>query len=247
EANAFLVPTTAEENARQLQEAKNQAERALALYPKDAMAYFALSALASGPTAYESAVLKGLAADPHPTFFVGGLYGREGDLLRTMGRLNEALTNWRRAVALDPLSSWERARMSATLAQLGDMSEARNVIEQALALWPNDREFRITNLMILVFGDSPKEARAFLDDSSKLPPLLSVDAIGAYRAFVAAREAPTGELKAKAFSVIRSTLDAGMLDSTVAAVMYAQLGDIDAAFAATRKSPPPNRQLLSWL
>ena len=38
-----------------------------------------------------------------------------------------------------------------------------------------------------------------------------------------------------------------MLDSTVAAVMYAQLGDIDAAFAATRKSPPPNRQLLSWL
>jgi hypothetical protein len=77
-----------------------EAQRALALDPKDAMAYFLLFGLETSPHGRESVILKGLSVDPHPAIFVGGLYGWEGadpDRRRTNARRIALLEASRRA------------------------------------------------------------------------------------------------------------------------------------------------------
>jgi TolB-like protein len=223
-----------------LREAKSQAELALELDPKDAMAYFALSALELGNSArrYEAVILKGLSIEPHPAIFVGGLNGREAQLLHHVGRLREALTYWKRAVALDPLSAWEHSGLATTLGMLGDATAAHGVISEALARWPNDSGVLATNFDELVLRGAPREALALLDDPAALPPGLTAETAGVYRAFVQARQAPDRATKARALDAIGSAFRSGLIGADPVVAMYAQLGDIDAAFDAAGKSGP---------
>jgi adenylate cyclase len=206
-----------------------EAERALALDPKDAMAYFALSALATSRQEFESVVLKGLSMDPHPAIFVGGLYGREGELLFATGRLRGALPFFRRAAALDPLSSWESRDLASALAALGQMPEAKETLDRCLALWPDDPDVRREYLSIMVFYGTPRQALAVLDDPAVRPADLTDDAIAAMKAFLEARIAATGPSKAKAVQAMRTALAADALSPDFAVPALAALGEVDTA------------------
>jgi TolB-like protein len=204
-----------------------EAQRALALDPKDAMAYFDLSALAKSAQEFESIVLKGLSVDPHPAIFVGGLYGREASLLASAGRFREALPFARRAAVLDPLSSWESGELAALLATLGQMPEAMAVFDRCLALWPNDPAVRWDYLTAMVYYAAPRQALAVLDDPAIRPAGLSDKDINIIRVFLNAR-ANEGA-KAKALQVIRA--EAASVPADFAVSVLASLGDVDAAYA----------------
>jgi len=207
-----------------------EVQRALALDPKDAMAYFMLFTLETSPHGGESVILKGLSVDPHPAIFVGGLYGREAQLLTGEGRVRDALPFWRQAAALDPLSSWESAGLATTLATLGEFQEAMTLFDRCLKLWPNDLGIRILYLATLEFYGAPKTALAALRDPAIRPPNLNAAAIDASRAFIEGRSNPSSESKARAARQIRRAAAAGALPPDAAAPMLAELGDNEAAF-----------------
>lgn len=237
-----LVPGSPAEVAKQRQEAIAEAKKALAIDPKDAMAYFTLAGL-SDPrhfmTSFESVVLKAIAAEPHPPMFVGGLYGREGIILLGVGRLREAEPFLRRAVALDPLSSWERTDLVSLLVSMGHMAEATSVMEQCLELWPDDSSnVRATNLLMLAFNGAPADALAVLDDPDRRPYGLDQSVIEAWRAFINARKTPSAEARARAIKALQSALTPGLMPAGIAAQMFARLGDLDSAFAAAEHADP---------
>jgi TolB-like protein len=213
------------------QQERAEAEQALALDPKDAMAYFALSGLASSRQEFESIVLKGLSVDPHPAIFVGGLYGREASVMALTGRLREALNFYRRAAALDPLSSWESVGLASALATVGQMPEALEVFDRSLVLWPNDPSVRQAYLTAMLFSGTPKQALAMLADPILRPAALTQTALAAMRAFLNAKTNPSGDAKAKAVQAIRVAVASDLSVTDFAVPALASLGDVDAALA----------------
>jgi TolB-like protein len=231
EWEAVVLHLTGPELQQRQQLERAEAERAGALDPKDAMGYFALSALAGSPQEYEAIVLKGLSLDPHPAIFVGGLYGREAGLLWGTGRLREAVPYFRRAAALDPLSSWESVGLASALAALGQMPEAKEVFERSLALWPNDPDLRQAYLTAMLFYGTPQQSLAALDDPILRPTGLPETAVAAMHAFLSARAKPSGESKAQAVQAIRAAVAADFSLADFAVQALADLGDVDAALA----------------
>jgi TolB-like protein len=224
------MPTNDAAGQKLRERIRPEAQRALTLDPRDAMAYFLLSELETSPQGRESVILKGLSVDPHPAIFVGGLYGREALLLTGEGRLREALPYWRQAAALDPLSAWESAGLATTLATLGHFSEAMTLFDRSLKLWPHDLSTRTQYLAALEFYGTPKEALAALRDPAIRPPDLNAEAIDALRAFIETRNHPTSEFKTRTARQIRLAATAGSLAPDAAVPMLAELGDNEAAF-----------------
>jgi tetratricopeptide (TPR) repeat protein len=218
-----------------------EAQRALALDPKDAMAYFVLIALEPSSHRREAVILKGLSVDPHPPIFVGGLYGREAQLLTAEGRLREALPYWRQAAALDPLSSWESTGLAMTLAALGQYPESVTLFDRCLKLWPNEVGIRAQYLAVLEFYGAPKEALAAIGNPALRPPNLNAAAIDASRAFIATRSNPASETKARAARQIRLAAASGALAPDAAAPMLAEVGDTEGAFGVLADPAHPLR------
>lgn len=224
------MPAMDAEGQKVREQIRAEAQRALTLDPKDAMAYFVLFALEPSTHGRETVVLKGLSVDPHPAIFVGGLYGREAQILTGEGRVRDALPFWRQAAALDPLSAWESAGLATTLAALGQSSEAMTLFDRSLKLWPNDLSTRIQYLAALEFYGTSKEALAALQDPAIRPPNLNAAAIDASRAFIETRSNATSESKTRAARQIRLAATAGSLAADSAVPMLAELGDNEAAF-----------------
>jgi TolB-like protein len=218
-----------------------EAQRALALDPKDAMAYFGLIALEASSHGRESVILKGLSVDPHPAIFVGGLYGREAQLLTGEGRVRDALRYWRQAATLDPLSSWESTGLAMTLAALGQLPESMTLFDRCLKLWPNEVGIRAQYLAVLEFYGAPKEALTAIGNPALRPPNLNAAATDASRAFIEARGNPTSASRARAARLIRLAAATGALAPDVAVPMLAELGDIEAAFGVLAEQAHPLR------
>ena len=118
--------------------AERAARRALALDATSAEALASMGRLQASyyddPTAAEPYFLQ--AIDANPSFIP--VYSYYSDTLLMMGRMVEASDMLRRAVELDPLSRFMRARLAGRLQSIGAVDEARAMIDRLLAEDPTD-------------------------------------------------------------------------------------------------------------
>jgi len=215
--------------------ARREADRALALDPHDAAAYFALAMLARTYREKDAILLKGLAAGAHPAPPFGAVNTRESFLLQDVGRLRDSLPYSQRALALDPLSPPKNSNTIWWYATMGQTAASRELLDQSLARWPNHRSIRAARLHVLAFYGTPEEALAVLDDPAKRPADLGPRGVAGWRAFLEARRAG----RAPSPSVMREIAahgDAGDIDPGYAAMMLASLGATDLAFEQAAKA-----------
>jgi tetratricopeptide (TPR) repeat protein len=66
------------------------------------------------------------------------LHARRADSLAAVGRMADSVEEARRAVELDPLSSFARSQYIVTLTYAGDLSRAKAEIAEARKKWPNN-------------------------------------------------------------------------------------------------------------
>jgi TolB-like protein len=241
-AEDFEIRGDAVQHQQARQGQRVEAERALALDPRDAMGYFGLSALATSARDFEAIILKGLSVDAHPAIFVGGLYGREAQLLEREGRLRDTLPYWRQGAALDPLSSWESVGLARTLTLLGQLAEAKTVWERCLTLWPSESGIRSDYFWSLVLYGDPKAALGAAHDPTTRPADLNEMGIKALGAFLDSRRAPTPEAKASAVRIIRAAAADHTLLPDAAVQMLAELGDIDGSLDVAMNRTRPLTQ-----
>ena len=210
--------------------ARREANQALALDPHDSGAYFALSFLTPSYQEKEAILLKGLATPGHPAAPFAALNNTEGDVLLSVGRLRDAPPFIQRGLALDPLSPVKTENLIRSFAALGQLTEAQDLLEQALKRWPNHPGVRALRLSFLSFSGATDDALALLADRAARPTELTPQAIAAWRAFLDARRTPRSNPSARAAQSISSAADAGALDPGTAILMLSSLGDVDPAF-----------------
>ncbi|HZZ67176.1 MAG TPA: winged helix-turn-helix domain-containing protein [Phenylobacterium sp.] len=217
---------------------RREAARAIALDPQEAGSYFALQFLAPDYRGREAALLKGLATATHPAAPLAALYTSEGSLLLAVGRAHEALPYIQRSVSMDPLSAVKAASLVDAYVMVGDMGAAQELIDQALARWPNHPALRAARLHLAGFYGDPAAARTLLMTPASLPGDLAPEALAAWRAFLAAR--PSDD--AQAARRVAHAANGGALDLRTAVLMLAQLHDLDDAFSeAERIASQPDR------
>jgi len=215
--------------------ARREADRALAMDPHDAAAYFALAMLARTYRERDAILLKGLAAGAHPAPPFGAINTRESFLLQDVGRLRDSLPYSQRALALDPLSPPKNSNTIWWYATMGHAAASRELLDQSLARWPNHRNIRAARLHVLAFYGAPDEALAVLDDPAKRPSDLAPRAIAMWRTFLEAKRAGRA-LSPPIARAIAAAGDAGDIDPGYAAMMLSSLGETDLAFEQAGKA-----------
>jgi DNA-binding SARP family transcriptional activator len=116
-------------------EARASARRALVLDPRNGEAYMTLAQLASGPDPEGSQmalISKGLAVDPHEA----SLWRMRGQIMLTEGYADQAVSDFRRAIDLDPSDSRTVSLLYSALALAGRVPEARRLLDDGLARFP---------------------------------------------------------------------------------------------------------------
>jgi DNA-binding winged helix-turn-helix (wHTH) protein/TolB-like protein/tetratricopeptide (TPR) repeat protein len=211
--------------------ARKEADRALALDPHDAAAYYALHFLEPDFAHKDALLRKALAVATRPVAPLAALYNGEGNILLATGRLGEALPYFQRASSLDPLSPVKAADLIYAYDMAGATGAAQELMGQTLARWPADPGLRAMRLHRLTFFGSSEAARALLATPADLPANLAPEATVAWRRYISATPART---RAAALSVDRAAED-GALGLSTSVLMLARLHDLDHAFAQAEK------------
>ncbi|HWD67625.1 MAG TPA: winged helix-turn-helix domain-containing protein, partial [Caulobacteraceae bacterium] len=202
-------------------EARQEAHRALALDSRDAAAWYALE-ITLPPTAvraHEAILLEGIRRNGHPAAPLGGITANEARLLRSVGRLADAVPYLQRAQALDPLSAWNAAVLAQGYADLGRTGEADAAMAEGVRRWPNHPDIRRMRFWLAAYYGDPQSAEALLDDPLTRPADFNEPTLAAWRAWLAARRAP-GEADRAA----RAIAGAGEnLDPNTAVLMLSSL------------------------
>jgi hypothetical protein len=129
--------------------------------------------------------------------------------LQSVGRINDAVGDARRAVKLDPLSPEARDIYVTTLAMANRMEAARAELAQAERIWPGTATVVMSRYRFdLRFGD-PREAQTLLRSGA-----IETAGVDIQDAFLTARITPTPENVARAISLgkLRSTFYPDSID-----------------------------------
>ena len=229
--------------------------RALSLDANADAAYAAKSLLA-GPTdwgAQLSALDEGLSHDPNSAL----LYAYRVGVLENVGRMDDAIQNARRAVALDPNSPWYRAVLISALAYSGYSQSAFGELRSARSIWPDDPAIEeVASRLELRFGD-PAALLRTIEAGNIVPNTSAEQARGMELMYLAARANPTpvnvGEaIKASLafwdnglrgpFFPLQTLSEFGRVDEAYlvlgnrSALAYLRLGDTDVLFRAGMRS-----------
>lgn len=218
-----------------LHEAREQANRALALDPKDADAYVALSLMVPPPgwAERERLLRKALEIDPEWPHANGFL----GMMLWEVGRLKESAEYTGRAAAANPLSpefGWTTQNAIA-LAAVGQDALADQAVAQLKELWPTDTDVWKTRFWVPAMEGRWSAAEAVVDDPSGRPSYL--DSSVTSHVFLHAAQTKSPRDIALARSVILANLASGALAPQAAVWCLASLGLVDDAFAVAAKLP----------
>ncbi|NNL88329.1 MAG: toll/interleukin-1 receptor domain-containing protein, partial [Marinicaulis sp.] len=119
-------------------EIREHASIALDLKPGVGEAYFALSTLVDGDLSLierERLLRQGLERDPEAYFLRGGL----GNLLASVGRVQEARSHLRQDVDRDPLNSLRSIHLAQTAAATGDTWRANQLLRDTVEQFPEAR------------------------------------------------------------------------------------------------------------
>jgi DNA-binding winged helix-turn-helix (wHTH) protein/TolB-like protein len=213
--------------------ARREADRALELDPRDAAGYLAL-ALLTAPNDYrarEGILSQGLKWADRPTAAAGALDSVKGNgVLRSVGRLTDALPLIQLGAAIDPLAVPKTRNLITIYADLGRQDTANDLLAKALRRWPNNPAILEARNYVIGFYGSP-EARAALFGDSKASSAQTVDPqLAAWRAFLRAGRTRRGGSVTRAAREIIDAREHGAIPDYLAIMMLASLGQTDAAF-----------------
>ena len=175
-------------------EAEREARRALAIDPKDADAYVALSLLRPEADYAGREKLLDQALAANPSWAYANI--EKANLLLDVGRVAEAVTATERAAAANPLSL--NFSTESVLADNGQTAAANAELERERKLWPSSPQVWWDRLQ--VYGSERRwdDLLATLDDRGARPKSFSDQDIEAMRVSYAAEKSRTPAAIAKA-------------------------------------------------
>ncbi len=210
-------------------EARAEADRALALDPKDADAYVALMFLVPRPgwVERERLLRRAIAVDPDWPHANGFL----GILLSEVGRIREAAAYTQRASAANPLSpdlGWT-AQSAQMLAAAGRTDLADPILVQLAKLWPADQDVWNARFVVAVDAGRWDEATALMHDPGR-PSYYRPSDIDDYDLlFRAAKShAPDQIASARRRALERAQSNPALANDEITSLSI--LGDVDDAF-----------------
>jgi TolB-like protein len=217
------------------QEAKSEAERALALDPKDADAYVALELLepADNWAGREALLRRGVAANPDWPHANGFL----GSVLAETGRLDEAAGYFQKATAEDrPGQNWEGGEATVLVSD-GRSNDADAAFDEMTKYWPDSPDDWYPRYSVRALEGRWNDALALLN-VPLAARVLTPAGVLTWRDYVLAAQSRTPASTAKARRELLQLGDAGGVRLTLAIGMLSSLGDVDAAFRLAARYQP---------
>ncbi len=207
--------------------ATRYAQRAIALDPRQGLAYFAIASTKQGIgqwSARDAVVAQGLRADPDN----GELNAMRAQDLTEIGRLQDAIGFIRHSFALDHFLPGKLRQMASLEADLGDLDQANAMLAQGETLWPHHPWFDDLALKIAYHWGDPREATRLLalKAAAKGLPRRAAD-----DAFIAWRTAPSPATNAAAAATAIAAAAAETGPTVDLVEQLAALGRNDDAFA----------------
>lgn len=213
-------------------EAKRASDRALALDVSNGEAHFALGVAAPDWFTEEQHYLRAAALSPR----LSGMASYHAPLLRTVGRLDEAIEATRRTVANDPFSGYQLRGYAFLLGAAGHRAEAEAAMER-LALIDPERG-RDARIQIAFWWYEPDQVRSQL---RALPAGWYTDNLPCYDKYLERLpRARAGEVRGLPDECADLQLDWRLR-------MLARQGDVDAAYAEFARAPLERGNTLWWL
>jgi tetratricopeptide (TPR) repeat protein len=208
-------------------EAKTEAGRALALDPRDADAYVALSLLepARNWAAREALLRRGVAANPDWPHANGFL----AEALAETGRLQEAAGYAQAATAQDrPGQNWQ-GDGAIILVGAGRISEADAAYAEMVKLWPHSPDDWYLRYLIRIEEGRWGDALAVLDEPVAAQVMAPADMTRA-RAWLQAAKTGSPQQRARTPADFMAAASASPTALAAAISALATLGDVDDAF-----------------
>ena len=209
-------------------EAEREARRALAIDPKDADAYVALSLLRpeSDYAGREKLLDQALAANPSWAY----ANSAKASLLFDVGRLSEGVAALGRAAAANPLSL--NIPTDTALVANGQQSAGNAEHERLRRLWPHSPSVWFAGLQIDVWEKRWDELFALLDDRQSRPVSFTDDEVQGLRILYGAEKSRTpATLAAARDPLVRGALKSPPSEALIAPfAALADLGFTDDAF-----------------
>jgi DNA-binding winged helix-turn-helix (wHTH) protein/TolB-like protein/tetratricopeptide (TPR) repeat protein len=221
-------------------EARREANRALALDPANGEAYLALELVLPrfNWKNREAVLLKGIKADPG---FAPGAY-MEGRLRSAVGRNRDALFWFRRGHNMDPLHNNNSFTYAASLMSEGFSEESRKLLEQMDAQWPEHIATRNAHFWTSVISGSWNDTLAILTDSSKWPVGMNRKSAEVWRMAITMANANKKTAQLRATTTIRDAAAEGSLSRGEAMLLLSLLRDVDGAFEQAQYYVPSDPQ-----
>ena len=195
---AAAVPLVAEQSGdaeRLRDEATAAARKSMALDSGNPEGHMALAGLLPLDRFTEREALLKMALSVRPTE-CGCERQAYGDFLASVGRMEEAVTQYERARDMRPLAPFSNLRFAQALYMVGRNEEADRVLHSTLELWPDATSLRLLKIKSTLWTGRYDEAIAGL----KAPdlPLTSVQRKALSEAFAALK---SGDAASRAASV----------------------------------------------
>ncbi len=227
-------------------DAERSAQRALALDPNDADAYYA-RALGMERLARWSEQMdllaRGHALDP----MNGRIDNAIGIDLEEVGRWREAVAFHQRAVKVDPFSTAKTAALIYSLGWGDDPSAANAVLAEARERFGHHRVIAYVDFTFNASIGDPRRAQSVLDDPARGFVFLP-DRIELWTSLIADRIAPSAANEARADRAIRAAMGSPDVYLPLVIEMLARRSRVDEAFEVIdRLRPEEKGDLEPWI
>ena len=153
-----------------------------------------------------------------------------GYLLESVGRSHESALMTARATELEPLSPVYQYRLAYKHWILGRVTEADQVIDRALQLWPRHPGVIFARLLIYVWTGRNQPALDMLNDNDAIKAAMPPQAVNTWRLSIDALQSgrPEQATRARDAQIAAATRSPGL--AVVAVQLLSMLGFIDDAF-----------------
>ncbi|MBI1188885.1 MAG: hypothetical protein GC206_16385 [Alphaproteobacteria bacterium] len=221
---------------------RDAADRAIALDRANGEGHLALALIAPRRDwrARWDLVARALQAEPNSAEAIGF----RGDLLAEFGLMSQAVTEYRRAAALDPLSPNRWSALIPVLTATGREAESRELRARLQRVWPDSPSAWFNRFNNAVFTRQHDTALAILDDVDSAPITMEQPMRAAFRAFLQASRADDQRALREAVADIAALAQRGQFDAPRAIAAASMSGELDTAFALAEAyfAAPEERQ-----
>lgn len=155
-----------------------------------------------------------------------------GDFLASVGRMDDAVEQYRRAQAMMPLSPAASERLAHALYLSGREQEGERIVEQMLQVWPDAISLRLVKLKSALWTGRYDEALTMLEG----PGLhLTTEQTEALRATFNALRSGSQEARSAAAATLRAIASSPRGNNRIMVAALAALGENDAALHAAQQ------------